>query len=209
MDMRSRIHSGQLFLDNCQNLDKERFYAKELMIRFNQLQPHETETKKMIQNQILGREVDVHIETPFHFTYGTNIKFGQHCYVNYNCNFIDDGKIIIGDNVLIGPNVTIVTVGHPINPNYRAFMYTEPVVIQNNCWIGAGVVINGGIEIGENTVIGSGSVVTKNIPKNSVAVGNPCRVIREINEEDKQFYRKGKVINDSELEEVLRINQTT
>lgn len=209
MDMRERIHSGQLFLDNCQNLDKERFLAKELMVRFNQLKPHEEETKELMKNHIFGKKVKVHIETPFHFTYGTNIEFGKNSYVNYSCNFIDDGKIKIGDHVLIGPNVTIVTVGHPINPDYRSFMYTEPVIIENNCWIGASVVINPGVTIGENSVIGSGSVVTKDIPANSVAVGNPCRVLREINESDLKNYRKGQAIHDSELQEVIKINQTT
>lgn len=206
MDMRERIFNGQLFLDNCQNLDQERKQAKKRMKAFNDLDIDDVEAREEVKNAIFGKKNDVFIESPFYFSYGINIEVGQKCYINYNCNFIDDGKIIIGDYVMFGANVTIATVGHPINPNYRKFMYTKPVTIENNCWIGAGVVINPGVTIGENSVIGSGSVVTKSIPANSVAVGNPCRVLREINEQDRLFYQPGMPIIESELNEVEETN---
>ncbi|MEG0286453.1 MULTISPECIES: sugar O-acetyltransferase [Vagococcus] len=209
MDMRKRMSSGELFLDNCQNIDKERTQAKVLVVELNQLDPSLIEEKQQLIHKLLGKKTNAFIETPFHITYGTNTTFGENCYVNYNCNFIDDGQIKIGNQVLIGANVTIITVGHPINPNYRQFMFTEEVVLKDNCWIGAGVIINSGVTIGENSVIGSGSVVTKDIPDNCIAVGNPCRVLREITAEDMAYYRPGKKIDDEELKEVTRVNQTT
>ena len=209
MDMRERMFSGKLFLDHCQNLDKERIEAKVLMSKLNQLNPSDFKAREELVQKIIEEKTNPYIELPFHFTYGKNISFGQNCYVNYNCNFIDDGKINIGNNVLIGANVTIITVGHPINPNYRKYMFTEEVTLKDNCWTGASSVINSGVTIGENSVIGSGSVVTKDIPANSIAVGNPCRVMRKITEEDMLYYRPEKEIDIKELEQVQLVNETT
>lgn len=200
---------GKLFLDNCQGLDGERMDAKTRMAAFNRLSPDDYDQIRAMKAEIFGQETDVFIERPFYFTYGRNITVGQGTYINYNCNFIDDGKITIGDGVLFGANVTIATVGHPINPRYRKFMYTDDVVIEDNCWIGAGVMINPGVTIGENSVIGSGSVVTRDIPANSVAVGNPCRVVREINADDMRYYYRDRLIDDEELKTVEKTNQTT
>jgi maltose O-acetyltransferase len=207
--MRKRMFAGELFLDHCQGLNEERTRAKVLMTELNQLNPSFVDEKKQLINQIFGKETDVFIEAPFHITYGVNTSFGKNCYVNYNCNFIDDGKINIGNQVLIGAGVTIITVGHPINPNYREYMFTEEVTLKDNCWIGAGVVINSGVTIGENSVIGSGSVVTKDIPDNCIAVGNPCRVLKEISESDMIYYRSDKKIDEEELKKVKKIDQTT
>lgn len=209
MDMRQRIIEGKLFLDCCQGLEEERLKAKEMMLKFNQSDPRDKTKRQQLQNEIFDRETRAHIEQPFYFTYGKNIMLGDGCYVNYNCNFIDDGEIEVGANTMFGANVTIATVGHPVHPDYRQFMYAEKVTIGRNCWIGAGTVINPGISIGENTVIGSGSIVIKDVPKNSVAVGNPCKVLREISEEDLRNYRKGIAIDFLELEELKRVNQTT
>ena len=128
------------------------------------------------------------MEPPFYCCYGTNITIGEGSYLNFNCNFVDDGKIIIGKKVMFGPAVTIATVGHPVNPKMREYMYTDPVTIEDNCWIGAGTTICPGVHIGENSVIGAGSVVSRSIPANVVAVGVPCRVMRSITEEDKYRY---------------------
>lgn len=118
-----------------------------------------------------------------------------------NCNFIDDGMIYIGKKVMFGPAVTIATVGHPINPLMREYMYTDPVTIGDNCWIGASVTICPGVKIGANSVIGAGSVIIHDIPENVIAVGNPCRVVREISEHDKEFYYKDRKIDELDLQE--------
>lgn len=122
------------------------------------------------------------------------------------CSFIDDAKITIGNNVAFGPGVTIATVGHPIHPDYRRLMYGNPVTIENNCWIGANTTICPGVTIGKNSVVGAGSIVTKDIPENSVAVGNPCKVIRKINEKDRAFYYKYQPFLEEDIEEVYRLN---
>lgn len=145
------------------------------------------------------------IEPPFYFCYGTHIAIGEGSYLNVNCNFIDDGMITVGKKVMFGPAVTIATVGHPIQPDMRGYMYADPVTIEDNCWIGAGAVICPGVTIGKNTVIGAGSVVTHDIPPDSVAVGNPCRVIRKIDERDKKYYYKDREITAEDLEEEAKL----
>lgn len=124
-----------------------------------------------------------------------------------NCNFIDDGLIEIGDRVMFGPGVTIATVGHPINPQLREYMYTDPVKIGKNCWIGANVTICPGVTIGDNSVIGAGSVVLQDIPENSVAGGNPCRVLRPISEKDMKYYYKDREIDEKDLQEERNLRE--
>lgn len=194
MTMRERIANGDLFTDNCEGLPEDRLSAKKLMKQFNDSAPDDLKRRMKLIEGIFGKPVRAWIEPPFYFCYGTNISVGSGTYINFNCNFVDDGKITIGKNVMFGPAVTIATVSHPINPSYRMYMYTSPVTIEDNCWIGAGTVICPGVTIGKNSVIGAGSVVTKNIPANCVAVGNPCRVLREITDEDKQYFRPGREI---------------
>lgn len=201
MTMRERMAAGQLFTDNCDGLAEDRQNAKRRMKAFNETGPDEIQTRIQLMNEIFGKETKAWIEPPFYFCYGYNIEIGEKSYVNFNCQFVDDGKITIGKKVMFGPGVTIATVGHPINPNYREYMYTDAVIIEDNCWIGEGVVICPGVIIGENTVIGAGSVVTKSIPANCVAVGNPCRVLREINEQDLKYYYKNREITVKDLEE--------
>lgn len=199
--MRERMAAGQLFTDNCDGLAEDRQNAKRRMKAFNETGPDEIQTRIQLMNEIFGKETKAWIEPPFYFCYGYNIEIGEKSYVNFNCQFVDDGKITIGKKVMFGPGVTIATVGHPINPNYREYMYTDAVIIEDNCWIGEGVVICPGVIIGENTVIRAGSVVTKSIPANCVAVGNPCRVLREINEQDLKYYYKNREITVKDLEE--------
>lgn len=199
--MRERMAAGQLFTDNCDGLAEDRQNAKRRMKAFNETGPDEIQTRIQLMNEMFGKETKAWIEPPFYFCYGYNIEIGEQSYVNFNCQFVDDGKITIGKKVMFGPGVTIATVGHPINPNYREYMYTDAVIIEDNCWIGEGVVICPGVIIGENTVIRAGSVVTKSIPANCVAVGNPCRVLREINEQDLKYYYKNREITVKDLEE--------
>lgn len=205
MTMRERIAQGKLFTDYCEGLPEDRTNAKRRMIALNATGPDDIEERLHLVNEIFGRETKAWIEPPFYFCYGTNIEVGEGCYINFNCNFVDDGKITIGNRVMFGPAVTIATVGHPINPKMREYMYTDPVTIGDNCWIGANVTICPGVTIGENTVIGAGSVVTKDIPANVIAAGNPCRVIREMDERDEKYYYRDREISKEDLEEEARL----
>ncbi len=193
--MRERINSGKLFSDNCEGLPEDRENAKRKMIALNATGPDDLETRFRLIKEIFGGKADVWIEPPIYFGYGKNINIGEGCYINFNCNFVDDGKITIGNHVMFGPAVIVATVSHPINPNFREYMYADPVTIEDNCWIGAGTIICPGVTIGENSVIGAGSVVTKDIPSNSVAVGNPCKVLRTIDENDMKYYGKNREIS--------------
>ena len=201
MTMRERIASGKLFTDYCEGLPEDRVNGKKRMIAFNQTLPGDEAGRAVAMRELFGKETSAWIEPPFYCCYGYNITIGEDSYVNFNCNFVDDGKITVGKKVMFGPAVTIVTVGHPINPDMREYMYAKPVSISDNCWIGANVTICPGVSIGENTVIGAGSVVIHDIPANCVAVGNPCKVIREIGEHDKIYYDKDKEITAADLEE--------
>lgn len=132
-----------------------------------------------------------YIEPPFHANWGgAHVHFGRQVYANFNLTLVDDGEIYVGDYVMFGPNVTVVTAGHPVEPNLRRMQmqYNREVHIGNNVWIGAGAILLPGVTIGENSVIGAGSIVTRDIPANVVAVGNPCRVLREIGDRDREFY---------------------
>ena len=138
-----------------------------------------------------------YIEPPLHANWGGHhVHFGRNVYANFNLTLVDDTHIYVGDCTMFGPNVTVATAGHPILPELRAqgYQYNASVRIGKNCWIGAGVVIVPGITIGDNVVIGAGSVVTKDLPDNVVAVGNPCRVLREVNEHDREYYFKNRKI---------------
>ena len=204
MTMRERIAAGKLFTDMCEGLPEDRLKAKQLQQKFNASDPADMEGRMQILSEIFGGECHAYIEPPFYFCYGTNISI-EGAYINVNCNFIDDGKITIGKNVLFGPAVTIATVGHPIAPDMRGYMYRDPVTICDNVWVGGGSTICPGVTIGENSVIGAGSVVTKDIPANVIAAGNPCRVIREIGEQDRKYYYKDRAFDPADLEEERRL----
>ena len=202
MNMHERIMAGKLFTDMCEGMPEERAEAKKRMIAFNATTPDTLEERFRIQKEMLHPSSgDAWIEPPFYFCYGRHIIMGEGTYVNFNCNFVDDGMITVGKNVLFGPAVTIATVGHPIRPDLRDYMYTDPVTICDNVWIGENVTICPGVTIGENSVIGAGSVVVKNIPANVIAVGNPCRVLREIGEKDQEYYYRDRKIDAADLKE--------
>lgn len=208
MTMRKRISNGKLFTDYCEGLPEDRLNAKKRMKKLNDLAPEQFEERAKLLNEIFQAETQAWVEPPFYFCYGYNITLGKGTYINVNCNFIDDGKIIIGEKVMFGPAVTIATVGHPIKPDMREYMYTAPVRIEDNVWIGGNVMICAGVTIGENSVIGAGSVVIHDIPANCVAAGNPCRVIREINEHDAEFYFRDRRIDAEDLEEEARLRNS-
>lgn len=201
MKMRERIEKGKLFTDYCEGLPEDRLRCKKAMRAFNDSEPDDMQNRLKLMSELFGKPTKAWIEPPFYCCYGTNITIGEHSYINMNCSFIDDGKITIGKAVMLGANVAIATVGHPIKPDMRKYMYTDPVVIEDNCWIGANVTICPGVTIGKNSVIGAGSVVTKDIPANVVAVGSPCKVLREIGERDEIYYYKDKKFADSAIDE--------
>ena len=202
MNMHERIMSGKLFTDMCEGLPEERDEAKKRMIAFNATTPDTLEERLRIQKEMLHESSGgAWIEPPFYFCYGRHIILGEGTYVNFNCNFVDDGMITVGKGVMFGPAVTIATVGHPIRPDMREYMYTDPVTIEDNVWIGENVTICPGVTIGKNSVIGAGSVVVKDIPADVIAVGNPCRVLREIGEKDMEYYYRDRKIDPEDLRE--------
>ena len=201
ISMRDRIKAGELFTDMCEGLPEERLRGKELMYEFNHTRPSEVEKRDKLIREMFGKVgKHVWVEPPVYFSYGTNIHIGDNFYANFNFTIVDDYTVTIGDNVLIAPNVTISVTGHPVHHELRKAgeMFSFPVTIGNNVWIGSNVVINPGITIGDNSVIGAGSVVTKDIPPDVVAVGVPCKVIRSINERDKIFYYKNYTVGSEE-----------
>ncbi|SHL95887.1 galactoside O-acetyltransferase [Anaerosporobacter mobilis DSM 15930] len=129
---------------------------------------------------------------------GHHVHFGKMIYANFGLTLVDDTHIYVGDNTMFGPNVVVATAGHPILPELRekGYQYNSPVDIGKNCWIGAGVIIVPGITIGDNVVVGAGSIVTKDLPSNVIAIGNPCKVIREVNDQDKEYYFKNRKIGE-------------
>ena len=176
-------------------LKEERIANKLRIQEYNTLRADDFKKKDELIRSILGKcGKDVWIESPFYCDYGYNIEVGDNFYTNYNCVILDVGKVIIGDNVMLAPNVALYTAGHPIHPDSRnsGYEYGIGITIGNNVWLGGNSVVNPGVTIGDNAVIGAGSVVTKDIPANVIAVGNLCRVIREITEDDRKYYYKNR-----------------
>jgi len=200
--MREKLHTGELYLPNDEEIMKEQMVYQDRLCEYNRTKPSEAEKRtKMLKEMLADCGEGVYIEAPFYSNFGGHhCHFGKMVYANYHLTCVDDTHIYIGDYTMIGPNVTIATAGHPILPKLRekVYQYNMPVHIGRNCWLGAGAVIMPGVTIGDNTVIGAGSVVTKDIPANVVAVGNPCRVMREISEHDREYYYKDRKI---EIEE--------
>ena len=195
MNQKERMLNGLPYKAWKDGLKEERMSAKLKVYEYNTCKPDEIDKMKGIIKSLLGKTgEEIHIEQPFRCDYGSNIEVGENFYSNYNCVILDVGKVTIGKNVMFAPNVSIYTAGHPIHPGSRnsGYEYGIPVTIGDNVWVGGSVVINPGVTIGNNVVIGSGSVVTKDIPDNMIAAGNPCRVIREITEEDRKYYYKNR-----------------
>jgi maltose O-acetyltransferase len=185
MSEQQKMLHGEIYNAYDQPLILLRNKARHLTKNYNNTDPEATEQRMAILKKLFGKiGNDFEIEPPFYCDYGTNMKIGEKFYANFNFVVLDDGLVTIGDDVLIGPNVSIFTATHLIDPNLRPKNadYTKAVTIGNNVWIGGGSIINPGITIGDNSVIGSGSVVTKNIPANVVAVGNPCKIIQHIDQ---------------------------
>ncbi len=191
MTEQERMKAGYIWLDDEENMALQA-KAKTLVEKFNSLPPEAMEERMALNQEIFGFcGKNVWIVPPMKLAVGKYISIGEGCYFNAGTTFIDDWKIEIGKNCLFGPNVTLCTTGHPISPNHRMDgMYSFPIKIGDTCWIGSNVIVLPGVTIGDNSVIGAGSVVTKDIPANVVAAGNPCRVLRQIDERDENFYFK-------------------
>ncbi|MNO37148.1 Galactoside O-acetyltransferase [compost metagenome] len=205
MDMKAKMHSGDLYLPGDEQIMKEQMLCLEKLYDFNQTRPSQSEKRSaLLQEMFAEMGEGCYIEPPLHANWGgKHVHFGKNVYANFNLTLVDDTHIYVGDYTMFGPNVTVATGGHPILPELRekAYQYNAPIHIGRNCWIGAGVIIVPGVTIGDNTVIGAGSIVTKHIPGNVLAVGNPCKVLREINDHDKLYYFKDrKIINEDLIE---------
>ena len=199
MTQYERMVNGLIYDPSDDEIMKEQVMFQDLLWAFNQLKPSEYDKKQKYMKELLAECGDnCYIELPFHANWGGHhVHLGSGVYANSNLTLVDDGNIYIGDKVMLGPNVTIATANHPINPELRdrGLQFNKDVYIGENTWIGAGVVIVPGVHIGSNTVIGAGSVVTKDIPDNVIAVGNPCRVIRNVSEHDREFFYKSERID--------------
>lgn len=180
---KEKMLSCELYDASDSELTKERAKAREIVYDFNNTKPGEHNYRCDLLKKLFGNiKSSICIEPPFHCDYGYNIEVGENFYVNFGCIFLDVNKIKIGDNVLIAPNVQLYTASHPVDPTVR-LTFKElgfPITIGNNVWIGGGSIICPGVTIGNNVTIGAGSVVTKDIPDNVVAAGNPCRVIKKL-----------------------------
>ena len=205
MNNTERMHCGMLYYPSGDDVMTEQLKCLDKLYDFNNTRPTELDKRNALLKEMFAEiGEDCYIEPPFHANWGGHhVHFGNSVYANFNLTMVDDTHIYVGDYTMFGPNVTVATAGHPIDPELRsgAYQYNMPVHIGRNCWLGAGVVVLPGVTIGDNTVIGAGSVVTKDIPSDVVAVGNPCKVLREINERDKEYYFKDRKID----EEILKL----
>lgn len=198
MNMKEKMHTGDLYLPNDEEIMKEQIKKLDRLYDFNMTRPTEQEKREVMLREMFAEIGEgCYIEPPFYANFGgAHVHFGKNIYANFHLTLVDDTHIYVGDYTMFGPNVTVATAGHPILPELRkqGYQYNAPVHIGENCWIGAGALIMPGITIGDNVVIGAGSVVTKDIPSGVVAVGVPCRVLREVNEHDEEYYFKDRKI---------------
>ncbi|MCD7929788.1 MAG: sugar O-acetyltransferase [Clostridiales bacterium] len=198
MDSYELMHSGELYLPTDESLMAQQSQYMELLYDYNQTRPFQGALREQLLGQMFADIGEgCYIEPPFHANWaGHHVHFGKNIYANFNLTLVDDTHIYVGDCTMFGPNVTIATAGHPVLPELReqGIQYNAPVHIGRNCWLGAGVIVLPGVTIGDNTVVGAGSVVTKDLPANVVAVGNPCRVLRAIGEKDREVYFRNRPI---------------
>ena len=198
MTEREKIHSGAIYQPNDPTIMEEQLAYLDLMDEYNNT-PRRLMEKRAQMLPKLFAEVgeNCYIESPYFANWGGHhVHLGSNVYANAGLKLVDDTHIYIGESTMLGPNVVLATAGHPIDPELRAqaLQYNMPVHIGKNCWLGAGVIVMPGVTIGDNTVIGAGSIVTKDIPSGVVAVGNPCRVLREVGEHDRKYYFKDREI---------------
>lgn len=192
---KERMLSGDLYIADDPELAKDFHKAKRLLREYNQTTEYQEADRQAILKDLFKQSgKKIHIEPPFHTDYGCNTVIGENFYSNYDCIILDIANVKIGDNVMFGPRVGLYTAGHPIDAVIRNehYEYGKPITIGNNVWVGGNVVFNPGVTVGDNVVIGSGSIVTKDIPSSVIAVGNPCKVLRKINDQDKKYWEMEK-----------------
>lgn len=207
LDFEKMLHGGELYYPDDENIMSVQAQCLEKLYDFNMTRPCELDKRAALLKEMFAEIGEgCYIEPPFHANWGgRHVHFGSNVYANFNLTLVDDTHIYVGSSTMFAPGVIVATAGHPVLPSLRVHgvQYNLPVHIGENCWIGAGAVILPGITIGDNSVIGAGSVVSKDIPANCVAVGNPCRVIREISERDKEYYYRDRKINWSDFKDLL------
>ena len=197
-NVKERMRSGKLYFCTDEELAREQLKCLDRLYDFNQTRPSEMEKRSALLKEILAEVGEnCYVEPPLHANWGIHTHFGRNVYANFNLTLVDDTDIFVGDSVMFGPNVVVATAGHPIDPELRrkVAQFNVPVRIGSNVWIGAGAILLPGVTVGDNSVIGAGSVVTHDIPPNVVAVGNPCRVLREISDRDREYYYKNRKID--------------
>lgn len=198
--MKEKMHTGELYLPGDEEIAAEQLICLDRLYEYNSTRPTEVEKRQKLLREMFAEIGEgCYLEPPFHANFGgKHIHFGKNIYCNFGVTMVDDTHIYVGDYTMFGPHVTVATAGHPIAPELRemAYQYNMSVHIGKNCWLGAGVIVLPGITIGDNVVIGAGSVVTKDIPDNVVAVGNPCRVLREVSDRDRKYYFKDREIDE-------------
>ena len=198
MSSHDQLHMGDLYQPMDPSILEEQLACLDRLYTFNQTRPTELERRQALLREMFAEVGEnCYIEPPLHTNFGgRHVHFGRQVYANFNLTLVDDTHIYVGDCTMFGPNVVVATAGHPILPELReqGYQFNMPVHIGRNCWLGAGVIVLPGVTIGDNVVVGAGSVVTKDLPDNVVAVGNPCRVLREVGERDRQFYYRDRRI---------------
>lgn len=204
MDMKERMLNELPYKAWESNLAEERLENKKKIYKYNNIEPGNEElTEKQIKD-ILGKTGKyIHVEQPFHCDYGKNIEVGENFFANYNLTILDVAKVKIGANVQFAPNVSLYTAGHPIHPVARnsGYEYGIGITIGDNVWLGGNVVVVPGVNIGNNVVVGAGSVVTRDLPDNVVAVGNPARVVKKVEEEDINYYYKDRKFDVEDMDQ--------
>lgn len=199
MSMKEKMHRGELYMPDDPEIVAEQVRCLDRLYEYNSTRPIEADKREKLLSEMFAQIGEgCYIEPPLHANFGgRHCHWGKHIYANFNLTMVDDTGIYVGDNTMFGPNVVLATAGHPILPELRekGCQYNVPIHIGKNCWLGAGVIVLPGVTIGDNTVVGAGSVVTKDLPANVVAVGNPCRVLREIGEHDREYYFKDRKID--------------
>lgn len=212
MTIQEKQHNGEIYQPMDEEITRQQMVYLDNLRLYNEIPHVQMDRREAMLRQMFAEVGEgCYIESPFYANFGGHhVHLGNNVYTNFNLTLVDDTHIYIGDCTMIGPNVTIATAGHPIEPGLRSrgLQYNMPVHIGKNCWLGAGVIVMPGVTIGDNTVIGAGSIVTRDIPANVVAVGNPCRVMRPVGERDRQYYFRDRKVPQELLEECREMPET-